>query len=134
MVSPQTILVIDDDPDIRDDIQMLLETQGYRVLTAPDGCAGLQRALADKPDLIVVDMMMPKMSGFVVVERLRLHQHPVPIVMLTANDGDHQRTLAEFLGVNAYLNKPIGSRQLLDQLRTLCPPVGETLMPAATAV
>jgi DNA-binding response OmpR family regulator len=134
MVAPQTILVIDDDPDIRDDIQSLLENQGYRVVTAPDGQVGLQRALTDKPDLIVVDMMMPKVSGFVVVERLRQAQQMVPIIMLTANESVHQRTWAEFLGVDAYLKKPVRFRQLLDHMRRLCPPAGETAIPTATAV
>jgi CheY-like chemotaxis protein len=122
MVVP-TILVIDDDPDIRGDLQMILEDQGYRVITASDGHTGLQRALKDRPDLIICDMMMPKMSGFVVLERVKQHpQHMgVPFIMLTGNESDHQRTFAVFLGVDAYLNKPIGIKPLLEHLHKLCP-------------
>jgi DNA-binding response OmpR family regulator len=121
-VTPLTILVIDDDPDIRCDLTMLLEDQGYRVITAGDGQAGLNRAQADRPDLVIVDMMMPKMSGFIVLERLKQHQkQQLPVIMLTANESDHQRAFAEFLGVDAYLNKPIGTKALLDRVHGLCP-------------
>jgi DNA-binding response OmpR family regulator len=134
MVCPPTILVIDDDPDIRSDLQSLLQDRGYRVLTACDGQAGLQRAIADKPDLVIVDMMMPKMSGIMVVERFKQQsKRPVPVIMLTGNESEHQRTLAEFMGVDVYLNKPIGIRQLLEHTQRLCPhsPAPE---PAVTAV
>ena len=137
MVGAQTILVIDDDPDIRGDLQMILEDRGYHVITAADGQAGLNRVLAERPDLVIVDMMMPKMSGFVVLERLKQQTYPaIPVVMLTGNSSDHQRNLAEFLGVDAYLNKPIGTRPLLDQLERLCPirHHSPTTIPADTVV
>ena len=76
MVAIPTILVIDDDPDIRADLQMILEDQGYRVLTAPDGQAGLRCAQAELPHLIICDMMMPTLPGdmfFRAVERMRPH-------------------------------------------------------------
>jgi len=122
MVAGPTILLIDDDADIRDDLQMILEDQGYRVIAAPDGQAGLKRALSEEPDLIICDMMMPKMSGFVVLERIKQQAHPsIPFIMLTANESDQQRAFAEFLGVDAYLNKPISTKPLLEHLRRLCP-------------
>jgi CheY-like chemotaxis protein len=128
MVAAPTILVIDDDADIRSDLQMILEDHGYRVIAACDGQAGLNLALTAEPDLIICDMMMPKMSGFIVLERVKQdHPRPTPFVMLTANHSDQQRTFAEFLGVDAYLNKPIGIKPLLDQLGRLCP------LPAAKA-
>jgi two-component system, OmpR family, response regulator MprA len=121
-ISAQTILVIDDDPDIRDDLRMILEDHGYNVLTAPDGKAGLETAVEKRPHLIIVDMMMPRMSGFVVVELLKQRVDWVtPVMMLTANESDQQRTFAEFLGVDAYLNKPIGIKQLIDHVERLCP-------------
>lgn len=136
MVSPQTILVIDDDPDIRGDMQMLLEGRGYRVLTAPDGQAGLHRAFADRPDLVIIDMMMPKMSGLAVVERIKQSSRPTPVIMLTANESPQQRTLAVFLGVDAYLNKPVRLAQLTDHIERLCPPppLAATQLPADTAL
>lgn len=122
MVVAPTILVIDDDPDIRGDLQMLLEDQGYRVITANDGHSGLQRALADRPDLIICDMMMPKSSGFIVLERFRQNSNrQTPFIMLTGNESEPQRAFAEFLGVDAYFYKPIGTKPLLDKLRNLCP-------------
>lgn len=122
MVAPPTILVIDDDPDIRADLRMLLEDHGYRVLTAPDGPSGLKLAQTDRPNLIICDMMMPKMSGFIVLERVKQDERQaIPFIMLTANDSDHQRNFAEILGVDAYLNKPIGTKPLLDQLQAFCP-------------
>jgi DNA-binding response OmpR family regulator len=101
---------------------MILEDHGYRVLTAPDGKAGLATATEQRPDLIIVDMMMPRMSGFAVLERLKQNiELSMPVMMLTGNESNHQRTLAEFLGVDAYLNKPIGTRQLIDHVHRLCP-------------
>jgi DNA-binding response OmpR family regulator len=121
MVAAPTILVIDDDPDIRADLRMILEDQGYRVITAPDGQSGLKLALTERLDLIICDMMMPKMSGFIVLERVKQNeQKSIPFIMLTANDSDHQRDFAEFLGVDAYLNKPIGTKPLLEQLQAFC--------------
>lgn len=139
MVDTPTILVIDDDPDIRADLQMILEDQGYRVITAPDGQAGLQRALSDRPNLIICDMMMPKMSGFMVLERVKQHARAhTPFIMLTANVSEQQRNFAEFLGVDVYLHKPIGTKPLLENLQRLCPlPIScgrSTLVPAITVV
>ena len=139
VVALPTILVIDDDPDIRGDLQMLLEDQGYRVVTAPNGQEGLERSKAERPNLVIVDMMMPKMSGFVVLERLKQNtSSPTPVLMLTANESDHQKAFAEFLGADAYLNKPVGTKQLLDHIYRLCPmPSGAldgTRVPVETAV
>jgi CheY-like chemotaxis protein len=74
------------------------------------------------PDAIICDMMMPKMSGFKVLERVKEHEaRPIPFIMLTGNESDHQRTFAEFLGVDAYMNKPVGIKPLLAQLGMFCP-------------
>src|SRR5688500_9129189 len=98
MVPSKTILVIDDEPDILFGHQMILERAGYRVLTANDGQAGLARALRERPDLVIVDMMMPRSSGFVVIERVKEHFGPNhPVVMMTANVAAEQRAYAEFL-------------------------------------
>ena len=118
-----TVLVIDDDPGVQETLQVALEDQGYVVLAAPDGETGIKRALRDGPDLIICDMMMPRVSGFMVIERLKGdHRLTIPIIMLTANESDHQRTYAEFLGVDAYLNKPVRPQQLFHTVNRLCPP------------
>ena len=122
MTAVPTILVIDDDPNIRGDLRMVLEDEGSHVVTACDGQAGIEKAKEIRPNLVIVDMMMPRMSGFVVVERLKQHeQTPIPVFMLTANESDQQRAFAEFLGVDAYLNKPIGAKQLIEHVGRVCP-------------
>lgn len=101
---------------------MVLEDHGYRVITAPDGVSGLRMASDERPDLVIVDMMMPRMSGFTVLERIKESSTlTMPVLMLTANESDEQRTFAHCLGVDAYLNKPIGTRQLIDHVQRLCP-------------
>ena len=122
MTGALTILIIDDDPSVRESLEIVLVHEGYRVLTASDGEAGIQAARTQLPNLIIVDMMMPFASGFVVTERLKQHYRlEIPIIMLTANDGEHQRSFAEFLGVDRYLNKPIRQRHLLEAVSSLCP-------------
>ena len=122
MPQTRTVLVIDDDPNIREVLQLVLEDHGFRVIGAPDGEVGIDKALKDKPHLIIVDMMMPKVSGFIVLERLK-HQHKLttPIIMLTGNESDHQRAYAEFLGADLYLTKPIRPYQLFEAIARFLP-------------
>jgi len=129
MQVPRTVLVIDDDPDVREALQIVLEDRGYRVVCAADGEAGIHKAISDRPDLIIVDMMMPRTSGFVVLDRLK-HHHKLrmPIIMLTGNESDHQRDYAIFLGVDEYMNKPVPPDQLLRSIEYFC----SQLPPAAT--
>ncbi len=122
MVGPRTVLVIDDDPNVRETLQMALEDLGFRVLSAVDGEAGIARALKELPDLVIVDMMMPRASGFVVIERLKHSQLGIPVIMLTGNESGHQRAYAEFLGVDCYLNKPVRPQQLFQAVNRFCPP------------
>lgn len=123
MAVTRTVLVIDDDPDIRDLLRSALEDRGFRVQCAPDGEIGVVKALSTPPDLVIVDMMMPRASGFQVLEKLKQHHRlPVPVIMLTGNDSDHQRAYAEFLGVDAYLNKPVRPAQLFQAVDRFCPP------------
>ena len=122
MSNTPTVLVIDDDANVRESLRMVLRDQGYRVIEACDGELGIGKAVTERPHLIVVDMMMPKVSGFLVIERVK-HQHrlPIPIVMLTGNDSDHQRSYAEFLGVDACLSKPVRLSQLMEAVERFCP-------------
>lgn len=123
MTVRRTVLVIDDDPGVQEALQIALEDQGYLVVGATDGETGIAQALRDAPDLVICDMMMPRVSGFVVVERLKADRRfRVPIIMLTGNDSAHQRTYAEFLGVDDFLLKPIRPQQLFHAVNRLCPP------------
>lgn len=110
----KTILVVDDDPEIVDSIRFTLESRGYRVLVARDGNAGLTIAEHENPHLIILDMMMPKKSGFLVLEKLKTRPEGlIPTIMITANEGSRHRAYAEFLGVRGYLRKPFAMEKLM---------------------
>jgi len=114
------VLIVDDDPDIVDAVSFALEQEGYTVFIARNGDEGIMLAEQHNPDLVLLDMMMPKRSGFLVLEKLRRANHtPVRIIMMTANEGNRHRTYAESLGVDAYLNKPVPINDLLVRIRAL---------------
>jgi DNA-binding response OmpR family regulator len=122
MASAKTILLVDDDVDILSAMRTILEKQGYRVVTAPDGDLGLARAEREAPDLVVVDMMMPKQSGFLVLQKLRARPDGGPrVIMITANEGSRHRAYAEILGVDDYIRKPFAMDRLLESIRRFCP-------------
>lgn len=115
----KTVLIIDDDHEIVASIRAVLETKGLRICTANDGNAGLAVAERENPDLIIVDMMMPKKSGFLVVERIRKNRLGCKIIMITANEGSRHRAYAELLGVDAYIRKPFAMEKLLEEVSRL---------------
>jgi DNA-binding response OmpR family regulator len=124
MATRKTILLVDDDRDILAAMRTVLEKRGYRVVTATDGNLGLATAEKEAPDLVVVDMMMPKKSGFLVLEKLKNPPRPGPrVIMITGNEGGRHRAYAEMLGVDDYLRKPFGLDQLVESVERLCPPV-----------
>ena len=113
------ILLIDDDYEIVSAMRLVLEQKGFRIVTASDGNAGLAAAERESPDLIVVDMMMPKKSGFLVIERIKKRPNAPPMIMITANEGSRHRAYAEFLGVNAYLRKPFAMEKFVEEVEKL---------------
>jgi DNA-binding response OmpR family regulator len=118
----KTVLLVDDDPDILSAMRVLLTSRGYRVLTAADGNAGLAAAEREGPDLVVVDMMMPKKSGFLVLEKLKSRGPASPrVIMITGNEGGRHRAYAEMLGVDDYVRKPFAMDRLLESVQRLCP-------------
>ena len=118
--SAKRILLVDDDPEIVDSMRTLLESRGYRILVARDGNQGLAIAETEGPDLIVLDMMMPKRSGFLVLEKLRrAHPTPVRVIMITANEGSRHKAYAEMLGVDDYIRKPFAMDRLLESVDRL---------------
>lgn len=121
MPSTRTILVVDDDHEIAHAIRAMLENKGYRVMTASDGNAGINVAEREHPDMVIVDMMMPKKSGFLVLERLKKNPSPPRIIMITANEGGRHRAYAEMLGVDDYIRKPFAMDKLLESVRKHCP-------------
>jgi DNA-binding response OmpR family regulator len=114
------VLLVDDDPEIIESMRTVLESKGYEILVARDGNQGLLMAERENPDLVVLDMMMPKRSGFLVLERLR-RSHPVPmrVIMITANEGSRHKAYAEMLGVDDYIRKPFAMDRLLDSVQRL---------------
>jgi DNA-binding response OmpR family regulator len=126
MAVTRTVLVIDDDPDIREALQAILEGRGLCVRCAADGEVGIASALDAPPDLVIVDMLMPRASGFVVLERLKQqHRLTVPVIMLSGIDSDHQQAFAEFLGADLYLRKPVRPAQLFQAVDRFCPPAAK---------
>ena len=121
-MAAKTILLVDDDPEILNAMRLLIASRGYRVLTAADGNQGLATAEREGPDLVVVDMMMPKKSGFLVLEKLKSRGPASPkVIMITGNEGGRHRAYAEMLGVDDYLRKPFALDKLLECVQRLCP-------------
>jgi DNA-binding response OmpR family regulator len=122
MAARKTILLVDDDADIRGAMRTVLERRGYRVVEAGDGNTGLAVAEREAPDLVVVDMMMPKKSGFLVLEKLKSRAASSPrVIMITGNEGGRHRAYAEMLGVDDYLRKPFAMERLLESIDQHCP-------------
>jgi DNA-binding response OmpR family regulator len=114
------ILLVDDDYEIIESMRMLLESKGYTVLVARDGNQGLAMAERENPDLLILDMMMPKRSGFLVLEKLRRSRpEPMRIIMITANEGSRHKAYAEMLGVDDYIRKPFAMDRLLESVEKL---------------
>jgi DNA-binding response OmpR family regulator len=114
------ILIVDDDPEITESLRYALSEQGFHVWTACDGNQGVAFAETKSPDLVILDMMMPRRSGFLVLERLRqTTEMPVPVIMITANEGSRHREYAEMLGVNDYISKPFTMDRLLNSVSNL---------------
>ena len=111
---PKRVLLVDDDREIVESLRIALEAKGYEVLIARDGNQGLALAERENPDLMILDMMMPRRSGFLVLERIR-RTRPVPlrIIMITANEGSRHKAYAELLGVDDYIRKPFAMDRLM---------------------
>ena len=114
------ILLVDDDFEILESLRLALEAKGYEILIARDGNQGLAMAEREDPDLLILDMMMPKRSGFLVLEKLR-RSRPVPlrIIMITANEGSRHKAYAEMLGVDDYIRKPFPMDRLMESVNRL---------------
>ena len=114
------VLLVDDDPEIIEALRFALENRGYHVLIARDGNQGLAAAEKEDPDLVILDMMMPKRSGFLVLEKLRrTHATPVKVIMITANEGSRHKAYAEMLGVDDYIRKPFAMDKLVEAVQRL---------------
>lgn len=114
------VLLVDDDFEIVDSIRYALEGEGVDVIVARDGNQGLALAERENPDLMILDMMMPKRSGFLVLEKLRRTRDlPLPVIMITGNEGSRHKAYAELLGVSDYIRKPFAMDRLLEAVHRL---------------
>lgn len=112
----RTVLIIEDEPPIVDILKFNLTKEGYAVLEAYDGAAGLELALSQNPDLILLDVMLPKMDGFEVCRRVR-EKSAVPIIMLTAREEEVDKVLGLELGADDYMTKPFSIRELTARVK-----------------
>jgi DNA-binding response OmpR family regulator len=113
------ILVVEDELPMRTALQDCLESEGYRVLTAAEGESGLARALKEKPDLVLLDIMLPHLDGFALCEELRRVGQTVPVLMLTAKGFVQDRVRGLDAGADDYLVKPFSTDELLARVRAL---------------
>ncbi len=117
--SSARILVIEDELPMRTALEDCLQADGYRVLTAENGERGLERAIAEKPDAVLLDVMMPRLDGFAVCRELRHLQPTTPILMLTAKGQIEDRVHGLDSGADDYLVKPFSTEELLARVRAL---------------
>ena len=115
----RTIAIVDDDPDILQSIDLAFRHEGARTLTATDGLGALHLVREGRPDILVLDMMLPRSSGLLVLEKLQEERIEIPVIMVTANQGRRHREFALGLGARAYLFKPVSLVRLLDTASSL---------------
>jgi two-component system, OmpR family, response regulator RegX3 len=115
---PRTILVVEDEPTLRETLAEALEADGFRTVQAGDGRAALERFHSEQPDLVLLDLMLPELSGLEVTRRIRA-ESSVPIVMLTARDAEVDKVVGLELGADDYVTKPFSSRELSARIRAV---------------
>lgn len=115
----QTILVIDDDEDLRDTVALMLEKEGFRTLVAAEGRTGFEQTLMLRPDLILVDLRLPGMSGVEVCKQLRSACVTTPIIVLSAVGDEIDKVLLLEIGADDYVVKPFGTRELIARIRAV---------------
>ena len=113
------ILIVEDEPNMVAGLRDNFEYEGYEVITAGDGVSGLERALHDSPDLVVLDVMMPRMSGLDVCKQLKSKKPSLPIIMLTARGQEVDKVVGLELGADDYVTKPFSIRELLARVKAV---------------
>ncbi|MBI5699478.1 response regulator [Candidatus Saganbacteria bacterium] len=117
----QKILVVDDEEDIVTALSIRLKALGYEVITAADGMAALDVARTQNPDLILLDIMLPKLDGYKVCRMLKFDEkyRHIPIIMITAKVADSNKKMGEEVGADAYLTKPFNPEELVARIKEL---------------
>ena len=117
MEEKKRVLIVEDEKSIVDIVRFNLEKEGYAVLTAYDGEAGLTAAREEKPDLILLDVMLPRRNGFDVCRILREEGDGVPVIILTAREGESDKVMGLEIGADDYITKPFSMRELLARVK-----------------
>ncbi len=113
------ILIVEDEPNMVSGLRDNFEFEGYEVITAEDGVSGLDRALRESPDLVLLDVMMPRMSGLDVCKQLKAKRPSVPVIMLTARGQEVDKVVGLELGADDYVTKPFSIRELLARVKAV---------------
>lgn len=121
MAGPHRILLVDDEPSIVKMVGKRLEVEGFQVLIAMDGQDGLAKAQAEQPDLIILDLMLPKLNGYEVCTMLKqdTRYQKIPIVLFTAKAQDKDEKMGMECGANAFVRKPFRAQELMEHIRRL---------------
>jgi len=128
----ETILLVDDEPNIIALARLYLEQSGYKVIAAADGAAALASLAADSPDLVVLDLMLPRLDGLEVCKRVRAKSE-IPILMLTARDEDIDKIVGLELGADDYMTKPFNPRELVARIKAILRRTTGAVSPAESA-
>ena len=117
------VLIVEDERHIIESLSFVLETEGFEVASELDGEAGLRRLRADPPDVLVLDLMMPKMNGIEVLKAVKADPalRGLPVVVLTAKGRQQDRRMAEEIGVDAFMTKPFSNKDVVEAVRRLAP-------------
>jgi CheY-like chemotaxis protein len=120
---PIRVLIVEDERHIIESLSFVLESEGFEVASELDGEAGLRRLRADRPDVLVLDLMMPKMNGLEVLKAVKADTalRTLPVVVLTAKGRQQDRRMAEEIGVDAFMTKPFSNRDVVEAVRRLAP-------------
>jgi DNA-binding response OmpR family regulator len=133
MADPKKIVLIEDDREISATIHGVLQAAGHQVTVASNGIEGQKAITSVSPDLVITDMMMPRMGGFPTLEFIRSLEKPPRVIMITANEGGRHKAYAEMLGVDDYLRKPFAMDLLLESIERIFNPESAKPRPAAAS-
>lgn len=115
------VLIAEDEPNIVESLSFVLGREGFEVTAVLDGQAALERLRADPPDMMILDVMLPRVSGFEVLKQVKSDPslRSIPVIVLTAKGQAHDRRMAEELGVDGFMTKPFSNREIVEQVRRL---------------
>ncbi|MCK9517132.1 MAG: response regulator [Ottowia sp.] len=120
------VLITEDEPNIVESLTFILTRAGYEVSSVADGEAAMQRLRAERPDVMILDLMVPKLNGFEVLKRVKSDPAlaSLPVLVLSAKGQAHDRQMAEEIGADAFVTKPFSNRDLVERIGRLCAPAG----------